>query len=178
MRRRHAIAAFLILALGLPAAAGADDPERETSRVVIVGDDDESVILSLEGRELTITTEDGDHTSVRMVDMAQIGHLVGQAMEDLDTHLEVLHDLQLDMHMGQDNRLNMSWEDRTLEVDVDAIMAQVSAAISAGMDEFDRDDWTELRDRDRTTEELREELADLKAELRELRRELRKLEDD
>jgi predicted nuclease with TOPRIM domain len=79
--------------------------------------------------------------------------------------------------MGRDNRLNVSHGDRTFEVDVDAVMAEVGAALEAGLGglegfSLDTGDWTSTRDRDREMQDLRARLDELKDEVRRLRREL------
>jgi hypothetical protein len=180
MAPRILTAILLILALALPAAGSTtdDDPQESREKVLVVGDDDERLIVSMDGTELTITTEDGDGTSVRVVDMEQVGMMVGQALEGLDETLAGLADIQLDVHMGHDNRLNLGHHDETWELDLDEIMAQVGAAISVGLEEMDTDDWTSVRVRDRGEEDLREELRELKAELRDLRRQLEARDDD
>ena len=179
MSARIITATLLILAI-VAAAALADEPaEKESpSRMVIVGDDDEKITVTLDDGELVITSEDEDGTSVHMVDMTQIGMMVGEALEGLDEVLAGMADMQLDMHMGNDNRLNLSWEDETFELDVNEIMVQVNEALSEGLAEIRSEDWTSVHARDRSERELREELRELKAELRELRREIRDLDDD
>ena len=178
MSARIITATLLILAL-VAAAALADEPaEKESpSRMVIIGDD-EKITVTLDDGELVITSEDEDGTSVHMVDMTQIGMMVGEALEGLDEVLAGMADMQLDMHMGNDNRLNLSWEDETFELDVNEIMVQVNEALSEGLAEICSEDWTSVHARDRSERELREELRELKAELRELRREIRDLDDD
>jgi len=180
VKKRSTIAIFAVLGLLLATAALATEPgdATESRQIVIVGDDGERVVVSLDGTELTVISEDADGSSVRMVDMEQIGRLVGDALGDLDGHLAILQDLQLDMHMGNDNRLNVSWEDETFELDVNEIMVQIGEALETGLGDFDTDDWSDVHVRDRSDEDLRQELRELKAELRELRQEFRELDRD
>lgn len=172
-----AAAAALVL-LSLPAvalAAGPDAGAKEDTRtVVVVGERGETLSVDLEGSELTIVTRDGDASTVRIVDLAQVGLLVQDGLQET---LAALRDLQLDVHMGRHNRLNVSHGDRTFEVDVDAVMAEVGAALEAGLGglegfSLDTADWTSTRDRDREMQDLRARLDELKDEVRRLRREL------
>ncbi len=173
MLRHLRFAALLLLAatLLLPSALFADDDPDDTPTVIIVGDGDERMTITLDGSALEVVQVDGDETSVHMVDLAAIGDLVGDALVDLD-------DLQFALHMGQDNNLQFSHEDVTWETDLDVIMAQVGAALDYGLAEFDTGEWTHDRERDATTDDLRDELRNLKAEMRDLQRELRALEGD
>lgn len=173
-----AVLSILILALATVVTAEDLDDPADGERIVIVGDDDERIVLSLDGGELTVISEDGDGSSVHIVDMEQIGVLVGDALSDLDGHLAILEDLQLDLHMGTDNRLNVSWDDDTFEVDVNEIMVQVSEVLAAGLADFRIEDWSSVHARDDSDAELRRELRELKAEMRDLRRQIRERDSD
>ncbi|MFN2369695.1 MAG: hypothetical protein ABR506_00920, partial [Candidatus Krumholzibacteriia bacterium] len=105
-----------------PAAGGGDDARK----VIVVRDGGETLSVDLEDSELTIVTRDGDASTVQVVDLEQVGLLVGDGLQEA---LAILRDLQLDVHLGRDNRLDVSHGDRTYEVDVDAIMAEVGAAL-------------------------------------------------
>jgi hypothetical protein len=178
MGKRLPVIIIAVLVCVAATAVRAGDPAEERGRVVVIGDGDETVTVTMEDGALTVTREEGGSTSVHMVDMTQVGALVGEALADLDEHLALLADLQLDVHMGSDNRLNVSWEDETFEVDVNEIMVQVSEALSAGFDEFETGDWSSVHARDRGEDELRRELRELKAEMRQLRRELHERDTD
>lgn len=181
MGKRIFIFGMAILILGAAAVQAADPADERAEgheSIVILGDDDENITITLTDGELTVTCEEDGSTSVHMVNMEQVGMLVGDALGDLDEHLALLADMQMDFHMGNDNRLNLSWDDETFEVDVNEIMVQVSEALGEGLAEFHSEDWTSVRHRDHSENELREELRELKAEMRELRRELRDLDDD
>ena len=97
LNARHAIRFFppvlLIMLMALPAVA--DDPadERdEPSRLVLVGDGDETFSVEIDGTELTIMTEDGDDVSVHMVDMSQVGLIVEDALGNMDDVFEALEE--------------------------------------------------------------------------------------
>ncbi|MGD9546122.1 MAG: hypothetical protein AB7V45_01120 [Candidatus Krumholzibacteriia bacterium] len=175
---RTARPAALLLVLMIPAAASAGDPIADSDdTIVIVNGEDESTTLAWTDGVLTITTEDGDRTGVTVVDLEEVGALVEGAVGDL---AEVLASLQLDVHMGQDNRLNFSYEDQTVEVDVDEIMVEVRRALQAGLSGLETEHWVDRRDRGeagKTAAELRRELAELRREMKELRGELQDIKE-
>lgn len=147
------------LIIALPAALIASPPDAEDeSRIVVVQDD---------GREITI-------------DMVAVNEIVNGAMEGVAEVLAEMEDMQFQMHLGRDNRLNLSYDETTFELDLDQIMAQVAVALEAGLEGLDTDEWTDSRDRwsEADDAELRRELDKLKDEMRELKRELRKAKGD
>lgn len=147
------------LVIALPALAAADEPAaKKESRIVVVHDDDHEIVI----------------------DMEAINLIVAEAMEGVDEVLAELEDMQFQMHLGRDNRLNLSYDDTTFEMDLDQIMAQVGVALEAGLTDLDTEDWTYSRDRWDSADEqgLRRELDKLKDEMRELKRELRKVKGD
>ena len=148
-----------LLILVLPATLLADEPESsdDDARVVIVCED---------GKEMVI-------------EMEAVHELVAEAMSGLDEVMEELEEMQFQVRLGQDNNLNLSYDDTTFELDLDQIMSQVSLAVRAGFDHMDTDDWTDSHHRwDSSTEEdLRQELKALQKEMKELRRELKKVGD-
>jgi hypothetical protein len=168
MSSRHIMRfALLLLLIALPAAATAAD--RNDRSFVVVGDDGDRVSLTIEGGELTLVTDEDGRTSVRIVDLEQIGTLVSQGLEDA---LAAVRDMQLEVHMGGDNMLAFSHDDETVELDVNALVQEIGEMLQHGFAEVEHGDWVVSRDRDRTEAELRRELRDLKREMRELRREL------
>jgi Cu/Ag efflux pump CusA len=148
-----------LLILALPAILLADEPETSDNeaKVIIVGDD---------GEELTI-------------DMEAVHEMVAEAMTGLDDVMEELEDMQLQVRLGKDNRLDLSYEDTTFELDLDQIMTQVAVAVQSGFEQIHTEDWTDSRDRwsDVSEDDLRQELEDLQKEMKELRREIGKIKD-
>lgn len=150
----------LILALlisVLPATLLADEPgsSDNDAKIIIIGGD---------GEELTI-------------EMEEVHEIVAEAMAGLDEVMAELKDMQLQVRLGKDNRLNLSYDDTTFELDLDQIMTQVAVALQEGFDQFHTEDWTHSHDRwsDDSEDDLRQELEDLRKEMKELRRELRKI---
>ncbi len=150
----------LILALlisVLPATLLADEPgsSDNDAKIIIIGGD---------GEELTI-------------EMEEVHEIVAEAMAGLDEVMAELKDMQLQVRLGKDNRLNLSYDDTTFELDLDQIMTQVAVALQDGFDQFHTEDWAHSHDRwsDDSEDDLRQELEDLRKEMKELRRELRKI---
>lgn len=179
-----------LLTITLPGVLLAAEPDKDLksdpddARIVILGDDGEELTVTLANGALTvISTEDGC-TTTRIMDMEAMGLLAADAVEEamsgMDDVLAELDDLQLDMHMGQDNRLNLKLDDTEFELDLDQIVSQVASAVQSGLDEIDTSDWTDQRGRwdDVSDDELRTELDSLKDEMEELRRELRRLQQE
>ncbi len=146
-----------LLILVVPATLLADEPEStdDDARVIIIHDDGEEIVI----------------------EMDEVHEIVAEAMGGLDEMMENLEEMQLQVRLGQDNQLDLAFDDTTFELDLDQIMSQVSLALKAGFDEFDTDDWTDSHDRwDASTEDdLRRELKDLQKEMKSLRRELKKM---
>jgi len=147
----------LSLLIVLPATLLADEPEdsAEKTKVIIIGDDGEEVIIEME----------------------DIHALVAEAMEGLDEVMAELEDMQLQVRLGKDNNLNLSFDDTTFELDLDQIITQVTMAVQAGIGEIRTEDWTHSRNRwtNVSDEDLRQELEDLQREMKELRSEIRKI---
>lgn len=148
-----------LLIFTLPATLLADEPENESkdSTIIIIDNDGEEVVI----------------------EMGEINEIVSEAMEGFDEAMAELEDMQLQVRLGDDNRLNLSYDDTTFELDLDQIMAQVSTAVQVGFSQFDTDDWSHSYDRHTniSEDELRHELKNLQREMKELRRELEKIRD-
>ena len=148
-----------LLIILLPATILADEPglSEDDSKIIVIIDD---------GEELTI-------------DMEAVHAIMAEAMDGLDEVMEELEDMQLQVRLGKDNRLDLSYDDTTFELDLDQIMAQVAVAVQTGFDEMHIEDWAGSHDRwsNVSEDDLRQELDDLQKEMKELRRELRKIRD-
>jgi hypothetical protein len=131
------------------------------------------VKIEMDGRQMTVTaTEDGKLTTT-VVDLDQVGDIVEGAVGEAMTALK---DLQLQVRVGQDNRIDVSTAEGTYQVDLDAIMTEVAAAVQSGLKDIDTEEWASQGPRDARDEaELRKELGELQKEMRGLREELRRL---
>ena len=162
-RSKFPVLTMAVLGLSLllvsPPALLADEPTDtgDNSKVIIIEHDGEEVVIEME----------------------EVQAIVDEAMEGLDEVLAELQDMQLEVRLGEDNNLNLSYEDTTFELDLDQIMTQVSAAVQVGFDQFHTQDWTHSHDRwsDVSEDDLKRELKDLQKEMRELRREIKKIKD-
>ena len=156
-RRRIFTVLITGLLIALPATLLADEPESSDNdpRIIIIGDD---------GEELTI-------------EMEEVHEIVAEAMAGLDEVMAELDEMQLQVRLGKDNRLDLSFDDTTVELDLDQIMVQVAHAVQTGFNQIHTEDWNSSRDRwsDVSEDDLRQELEDLRKEMKELSRELRKI---
>jgi hypothetical protein len=148
-----------LLILALPTILLADEPRNEAkeTKVIIIDNDGEEVVI----------------------EMDDVQEIVNEAMEGFEEVMAELDDMQFQVRLGNDNRLNLSYEDTTFELDLDQVMTQVATAVRVGFQEFETDEWAHSFDRDANVseDELRHELKDLQREMKELRRELRKIKD-
>jgi hypothetical protein len=104
--------------------------------------------------------------------MDAMGHLVGDALHGA---LAAMDDLQVQVRLGQDNRLDITTVDGFVQVDLDRIMSQVAVAVRTGLEGIDTATWAATGPRGEQALQL--ELEDLQAEMRALREELRRLRD-
>jgi hypothetical protein len=148
-------AVFLTALFSLPAWAVDLSAGDSARKIVVVGDDGDEIVIHL----------------------AHVEEIVHEALAGLGDVMEELEDMQLQVRMGRENRLDLSYDDTIVELDIDQIMAQVSDALEVGLSGFDTDAWTDSHHRwdDVTDDDLQAELESLRDEMRELRAELRKL---
>lgn len=161
-----------------PAAAPARDSARDPQRLNI-GSSRGEVTLEVDGQQISVTRRDGERTTTTIVDMDQIASLVGDALGEA---VAAMQDLQMQVRIGQDNRVNIQTSDREVEVDLDQIMAQVATAVQSGLQGLDSGSWAVQWDADapqagHDQAQLQRELADLQDEMRALRKELQRLRD-
>jgi hypothetical protein len=126
--------------------------------------------------QVVIVSEDGEEI---VIDMEAVHEIVAEAMSELDEALAEMEDMQFQVRLGRDNRLDLSYDDKTFEVDLDQIMSQVARAVRAGCDGIDTHQWARSHDRwsDSSEKDLRRELKTLQKEMKELRREMKKVGD-
>lgn len=161
----------------LPPAAASADPSCESAKdphtLGACGSGHGGVTFEVDGEQLSVTHHDGDHVTTTVVDLDQIGRLVGDAVGEARVAME---DLQLQVRLGQDNRLNIATAEGQFEVDLDQIMTQVAAVVRSGLQDIDTTTWTSTGPATAASEEdLQRELAELQQEMRALRVELGRL---
>ena len=155
------------------------DPPRESVKDPHPSHDCENgrggVTFEVDGEQLSVTHHQGDHVTTTIVDLDQIGRLVGDAVGEAKVAME---DLQLQVRLGQDNRVNIATAEGQFEVDLDQIMTQVAAGVRSGLQDIDTATWTSTDSGTAVSEEdLQVELAELQKEMRALRLELGNLRD-
>lgn len=179
------VLALLVMAMpALLLAAEPDDDKKsadEKTTMVIIGDDGDEVTLTLDEGALTvISTEDGN-TTTTVMDVDAMGLLAADAIDgallEMGDVFAEMEDMQFQFRMGQDNRMNLSFDDSEFELDLDQIMTQVASAVQMGLSEINTEEWTSHHGRwdEVSDDELRDELDNLKDEMKELRRELKRL---
>ena len=166
-------ALWAAVAIAAPQADPAPDSVKDPHRIRTCGTGKGEVTLQVDGSQLEVTRREGDHVTTTLIDMDSMGQLVGDA---LDQALAAMDDLQLQVRLGQDNRLDITTADGFVQVDLDQIMSQVATAVQTGLEGIDTATWTAAGPRDE--QELQRELEDLQAEMRALRQELRRLRDN
>lgn len=170
-------AACALLAIAPRAGAAPHaEPGRESvkdpHRVRVCVAPKSEVTLQVDGSQLEVTSREGGQVKTTVIDMDEVGRLVGDAVGEA---MAAMDELQMQVRLGQDNRIDITTAEGMVQVDLDAIMSQVAAAVQVGLEGIDTASWASAGPRDEA--ELQEELADLQEEMRALREELRRLRD-
>lgn len=92
------------------------------------------VKIEMNGGRMTVTANEDGKLTTTVVDLDQVGDIVESAVGEAMTALK---DLQLQVRVGQDNRVDVSTADGTYQVDIDAIMTEVAAAVQSGLKDID-----------------------------------------
>ena len=185
------IVVLCLFACALPGVLLAAEPERKDKNkdaseptVVVLGDDGEQLTLTLTDGQLTIITDQDGHSRTSILDMEAMGLLAADAVDEalvgFEDVLAEIGRMQFQYRAGQDNRVNLSFDDTEFELDLDQVMAQVSSAVQLGLAEINTGDWASSRGRwdDVSDDELKDELENLRSEMKELQRELQRLKQE
>jgi hypothetical protein len=167
---RTALVLLALLSLGAAGAVAGDEPACMSKR-------SESISIEVDGDEFIVTSRCDGEEQVVMVNMDAIGTLVEDALADVSVVLEELDEMQLKIHLGEDNLLSFADAETEWEVDLEQIAHQVAAALEAGFGEFETGEWSHRRDRhdaEGELDELHRELDSLRQELKRLEQELEK----
>jgi hypothetical protein len=171
------ILSAVALLLVLPAMALAEDaPEKTRKSHVVIGDEIENITINTEGSELVITMTEGGQDRMAVLDLDQVGMMVGESLSGLG---EMLAGMQFQMRLGQDNNFNLAVDDQEWELDLDAIMSEVGEALGGALADLETEGWATHHRRNLVAADeadLERELDDLRRELRELKKELARLE--
>ncbi len=157
------VLALVLLAAGSLAADEENDKEQKKTQ---------TISIELDENDLVMTQNCGDDSRVVMVNMEAVEDLVADALADVSLVLDELDDLQMEFHLGEDNKLSFADEDSEWELDLGQIAMQLESAFREGFDEFDTDNWSTHHARYSGDDELKA----LEAELDSLKREMKRLE--
>ncbi len=168
--RKPTLAKVLALVLMTMAATGvmADDKITFENGQLIIEDQDREKII--------ILNTDGMHDIV-----ADVLH---QTMDGMAEAMDELDDMQLEIHLGQNNQLSIETDDQMWEMNLDLIFRELGTALDTAFEGIDTDGWTahehwEMDSMDDviSDEDLAEELESLKDELKKLQKELNSLKE-
>ncbi|MBU8869351.1 MAG: hypothetical protein KOO60_00625 [Gemmatimonadales bacterium] len=157
-----------LLATGALAGDKECTKERKHTQTITIDLDDDDVIL---------TRNCGDDSRVVMVNLNAVEGIVSDVFDDVSEVLEELDEMQMEFHLGQDNKLCFADADTEWEVDLGQIATQVELALRSGLAEFEAEDWTSTHVRysdDDELDALKDELDSLKREMKRLQKELKK----
>ena len=84
-----------------------------------------TVSIEVDDDELILTRSCGDESKVIMVNLNMVEDLVSDALQDVSVILDELDDLQMEIHLGQDNMLSFADEDSEWVLDLDQIAMHV-----------------------------------------------------
>lgn len=175
------VAGILILLLPAISVLAKDKVEKEKKcKHLILGDEFENITINADGPELTITMTENGKTKVTVVDMEQVGFMVGESVSEM---AEVLSEMQMEFRVGNENGFTFALEDEEWEIDLNEIISEVSVALDGAFEDMDTDDWGHHRhyrsmdgdDEKELREDLQEELTDLRQELKAMKKELARL---
>lgn len=170
-------AALLMTAAGGALAGGQDDPQ-SGPRQLVIGDSRQNITISTDGPELTVTmTEDGK-SKVTVVDLDQVGDLVGESLSGL---ARTLSRSQLEFRVGHDNSVSFADGSQEWTLDLNALLAEAGQALEAACADLDGRQLTPRHRARRIVrvgpedDEIQGEMAALRSELEVLKKELARL---
>ena len=155
--------AVALLAVG--AYAGDKEPCHETKHAKVIS-------IELDDDDLILTRNCGENTKVVMINFDAIEDLVADALDDVSDALEDMEDMQVKIHLGEDNMLSFSDDGSEWAVDLDQLATSIQAVLQVGLAEFEHEDWTSHH----SVSYQEDEMEDLQKELDSLRREMKRLE--
>lgn len=178
---KHTVCAAALSLLITTGAALAGDPDgsRTDCRKLVIGDSLENITISTEGPELTITMTENGKSKMTVVDLDQVGNLVGESLSEL---AESLAAMQLEFRLGHDNSVSFADGEQEWNLDVNALLAEVGQALDGAFADLDSESWaTHHRVRHSTRihhadqADLQTEMDALRGELKDLKQELSRL---
>lgn len=158
--------------LTVPATAGDDPPATRDKK-------NESIKIEIEDDDFIVTSTCEGKEKVVMVNLDAVEGLVNEAIGEVAAALGDLDDMQLQIHLGEDNRLRFADDGSEWEIDLNQVSRQLEAVFETALAGLEDTDWVDHHDRGESElRELRRELDRLRAELKRMERELEQDESD
>ncbi len=159
-----AVLALALLILVASSALAGDKITYENGQLTIENlDDDKVVFLNTDGMQEIITD------------------VLSETLESMDEVLAELDEMQLEIHVGNDNMVRIETDDQMWEMNLNVVFNELSNALEMAFDEVNTEDWTSHEHWESTDdineEELSDELEQLKDELRKLKNEMESLKE-
>lgn len=164
---------ILLLAMAATPVLAGDPPAKENC------DRNETISIEVEDDDFIVTTRCGDSEKVVQVNLDAVEGLVAEAVGEVTAALEDMEDMQLQIHLGQDNRLSFADDGTEWEIDLSQVARQIEVALEAGFAGLEDAEWSSRRVREEVDmDELRRELAHLQREMEKLQKELQDSADE
>ncbi len=132
--------------------------------------------ITIENGQISIENPDSDRLLV--IDTDSLHELISTTLEEtmdgMGDVLAELENLQLEIRLGEDNKLSVETEDQMWEMDLDLIFKEVGHALDTAFEGMETDGWSHHRyhESDDGEEDLAAELERLKSELNRLQKKL------
>ncbi len=161
---------LLVILMSLSALAQDED---KVKTIDIRGDEGEHIIMVItEGKGLVVTDAETGEV-VGEVDFEELETTIEEAVGSVGEALEELKEMQISIDIGSNNELKIAKADDEIVIDVDTIIAGVSAALKS-LGDIDAIQHIYCPAEKITAQKLDDEIEKLRQEVRELRQELSK----
>lgn len=155
---------ILLLALTAAAARAGDPPAKQKN---------ETISIEIEDDDFIVTSRCGDSEKIVQVNLDAVEGIVAEVIGDVTAALEDMEDMQLQIHLGEDNRLSFADDGTEWEIDLEQVARQIEVAFEAGFAGLEDADWSTRRVGEEVdVRELRRELEHLQREMERLQKEL------
>lgn len=164
---------FLMMLVTLMSLSALAQDEGKAKTIDIRGDDGEHIIMVItEGKGLVVTDAETGEV-IAEVDFEELEATIEEAVGSVGEALEELREMQISIEIGVNNELKIVHADEEIVIDVDTIIAGVSAALKS-LGDIEAIQHIYCPSEKITAQELDDEIGKLRQEVRELRQELEK----